>query len=114
MALRINGTTIKTPTSFKISFYKLSDAKRLANGEMVMDIIATKRRFDIEYAAISGPELKTITDILEASTFVTFSYPEGGVEQTATVYPGDIVKTLWTIRDGIEWYQDVSFPLIEK
>ena len=51
ISLTLNGTPIKTPTSFNISRFKLSKAERVASGKMVMDIVARKRKFSLSYTS---------------------------------------------------------------
>ena len=60
----LNGTPIKRPSTFKIEKYKITNANRLANGDMVADVLSRKRKFYFTYNAISSSELDKILDIL--------------------------------------------------
>lgn len=60
----LNGTAIKAPSTFKIEKYKITNANRLANGDMVADVLSRKRKFYFTYNAISSTALDTILDIL--------------------------------------------------
>jgi len=114
ISLTLNGTPIKTPTSFNISRFKLSKAERVASGKMVMDIVARKRKFSLSYTVLSGADLKTILDILDTDTaFFAFTYTdEDGAAKSATVYPGAIAQDKFR---STPWYwKNVKFDLIEQ
>ena len=111
---------IKNPSSFRIEHYIITDSTRLANGDMAMDPIAIKRKFELKYKAISGAELKVIIDALWAnvitagSCFVQFEFPNDGVNDSAMVYAGSIPKELHR-GDNLNWiWKDVNFSLIER
>lgn len=112
---RINGHPIKRPWPFKIERYKVSNLDRLANAEMVGDLIAKKRKFYFTYAAISGRELDAILDIIweTDAMFYTLSYVENNVTKTAKVYPGSIPSELHNTGENWVW-KNVTFDLIEK
>ena len=115
MSYKINGTTIKSPTHFRIERYNITfDAGRVASGLMVMDFIAKKRKFLFQYEVISGTALKTILDIIDTTTlFMTLEYVESGVTKTATVYAGHIPSDRFR-TDGVWYWKNVNFDLIER
>lgn len=114
MDIRINGITVATPTNYRVERYKITQAERTASGDMVMDVIAKKRKFTLEYAAITGSEMNRILDILDTdAAFFELSYPDRGVISTATVYVGSINQTLHR-TDGDWIWTDVEFALIER
>jgi len=112
--MKINSTTIRTPTTFKPETFKLSKSGRVANGDMTFETIAIKKKFTLSYNDITGAELKAILDILMSTTnFFTFEYPDESTTATATVYVGAIPRELWTLTGGRR-YSGVEFSLIEK
>lgn len=114
MAYKLDGIVIKSPTSFATELYKLTKAGRLASGKMVMDVIAKKRKFQLEYTVLSGTDLTTITDILfNDSAFYTFEYVENNTTKTATVYVGAITYDRFR-SDGRWYWTNVEFDLIEQ
>lgn len=114
IAPKINGTSIKEPTDFDVEKYKLSKSGRVASGKMTMEIIAKKKKFNFSYAVLSGTELETITDILDSNTaFYNFSFVENGDTKTYTIYPGAI-KFKKFRTDGVWYWKDVQFSLIEQ
>jgi len=114
IAPKINGTSIKEPTDFDVEKYKLSKSGRVASGKMTMEIIAKKKKFNFSYAVLSGTELETITDILDSNTaFYSFSFVENGDTKTYNIYPGAI-KFKKFRTDGVWYWKDVQFSLIEQ
>lgn len=111
----LEGIEIKRPSTFKIERYKLTNATRLANGDMAADVINHKKKFTMQYKAIQATDLNKILDILwdNDDYFFNFTYVENGVVQTCVVYPGNIPSTLHR-SDGNWVWKDVSFSLIER
>jgi hypothetical protein len=111
----VNGVAIKTPTTFKIERYNVSNMERLANATMVGDLIAQKRKFYFTYDALTGEDLDTILEALWniSGLFYTLAYTENGVAKTATVYSGSIPSELHKVSSNWVW-KNVSFNLIEK
>jgi hypothetical protein len=112
---KINGTSIKRPSDFKIERFKVTNLERLANADMCGDLIARKRKFYFTYDAIRATELDVILDLLWETDgiFIELTYIENNIEKTARVYPGSIPTTLH--RTGSNWvWKNVTFDLIEK
>lgn len=113
----IDGTGIKDPSAYKIERYSITNMQRLANGEMVGDLIAKKRKFFLEYETIRAHELDNILKLIWESNnlFFTLKYVENGVSKTAKVYVGAIPTDLYRAGSGANWvWRDVAFNLIEK
>lgn len=113
----INGVGVKNPSAFRIERYNVTNMERLANAEMVGDLIAKKRKFYFTYEAISGYDLDVILNaIWETETlFFPLVYIENGVEKTASVYVGSIPTELHRAGRTTNWvWRNVTFNLIEK
>lgn len=113
----INGVGVKNPSSFKIERYNVTDMKRLANADMVGDLIAKKRKFYFTYEAISGDDLDKILEAIWETNelFFPFEYLENGVAKTATVYVGSIPSDLHKAGRTSNWvWKNVTFNLIER
>jgi hypothetical protein len=113
----LNGIDIKNPSGFKIERYFVTNMQRLANADMVGDLIAKKRKFYFTYEALSGYDLDTILDILwnTNNLFHTLSYIYNGVVSSATVYVGSIPTELHRAGRTTNWiWRNVTFNLIEK
>lgn len=112
----LNGIQIKTPTKQDIGIFRVtSNAKRTASGRMTMELIAIKRRIDLQYELISTQQLKLILDTLASKTFHTYTYPDPqkGENAEIVVYPGDINFSTWQKLNERYW-RNVSLSLIEQ
>lgn len=116
----INGVPIKTPSTFDMSYYTLTQSLRTADGNMQMEFVANKRKFNFKYTAITSDALNIIIDELwtkletTRQCFHTFEYIDDGVKKSAIVYAGSIPKNLHRADGKIWTWKDVSFGLIEK
>lgn len=113
---KINGRWIKNPSTFKIERYNVTNMERLANADMVGDLIAKKLKFYFTYDAITASELDNILEAIWGtnSIFYTLQYVENGVTKSAIVYAGSIPTELHSAKSK-EWvWKNVSFNLIQK
>lgn len=118
---KLNGTPIKNPKTFDIEYYTITKSTRVANGNMVMDFVANKRKFNFGYDAINSLDMNRIIYLLWESLettrecFSTLTYIDDGVEKEAVIYTGSIVKKLHRASSSITWvWKDVTFSLIER
>jgi len=113
--IKLNGIQIKSPKDFRISHYKLTKAGRVASGKMVMEVIAKKRKFELDYEVLKGKDLRTILDILNTDqSFFELEYIENDEVHTATVYVGEISYRRFRTDSGAWYWKDVAFDLIEQ
>ena len=113
----INGVGVKNPSFFKIERYNVTNMERLANADMVGDLIAKKRKFYFTYEAISGDDLDKILEAIWETNelFFPLKYLENGESKTATVYVGSIPSELHKAGRTSNWvWKNVTFNLIEK
>lgn len=112
----VNGRAIKNPSTFKLERYNVTTMERLANAEMVGDLIAKKVKLYFTYEAITAGELDNILDaIWETNTlFFPVQYTYNGVTKTVTCYVGSIPSDLHSAKSK-EWvWKNVTFNLIQK
>lgn len=117
MEYKVNGVTIKRPSSFKVERYNVTTMERLTNGDMVGDLVAKKRKFYFTYDAISAEEFDKILDALWNTDLIFYplEYPYQGEVKTADVYVGSIPSDLYKAGRGANWvWSGVSFNLIER
>lgn len=112
---------MKNPTAFKVERYKVSTLSRIANADMVGDMVARKYKFYFTYAAITAYDyeelLKAIWDI--DGMFFYLHVPMGESLEDKTVfriYAGAIPATLhYGNHNPKTWiWKDVSFSLIQQ
>lgn len=115
---KIDGTKIKRPTEFKHSYYDITNANRLQDGTMSMELIAQKEKFFFTYEVLTSDELNNILNLIWRSRkmFFTLSYVEDNTWHSAVVYKGEIQKSLYrSSKEGGPWvYKDFTFNLIER
>lgn len=117
MAFKVNGVTIRNPSSFKIEMFNITTMERLANGDMSGDFIAQKKKFYFTFDALPGIELDQILSaIWTAKLFFQLEYEYNGTTKTATVYVGSIPAELYRAgKNQSNWvWQNVTFNLIER
>lgn len=117
---RLDGIRIKNPTSFNPEYYTLTKSTRVANGDMVMDYVANKQKFNFTWAAINSRELDTIIEILwrqlpqTKECFHILEYEDDLRHHEVKVYAGAIPHNLHR-GDGRLWvWKDVKLSLIER
>lgn len=122
VAVTISGVAIKSPSSFKVSRYLVTDMTRNAAGLMHGQIIAKKRKIFLTYDAITGADLQVIFNVLfdNATTlFHTVTFLEDGTTRSYKMYVGEMSKALHRkaagtgLNSGWIW-KDVKFDLIEQ
>lgn len=113
---KVNGISIKNPSTFKVERYNVTNMERLANADMVGDLIAKKLKFYFTYDAITAQDLDTILDAIWETDKIFFplEYEYQGEQRTATVYVGSIPTDLHSAKSK-EWvWKNVTFNLIQQ
>ena len=112
----INGRAIKNPSSFKLERYNVTNMERIANGDMVGDLLSKKIKLYFTYEAITAGELDNILEAIweHNQLFFPVTYNYQGVMKSATVYVGSIPSDLHSAKSK-EWvWKNVTFNLIQK
>lgn len=116
----LDGQKIKDPTGFNPELYTLTKSTRVANGDMVMDFVANKRKYNFTWAAIDSRELDKIIEILwrqletTKECFHWLEYDDDLRHNKVRVYSGAIPHNLHR-GDGKLWvWKDVKLSLIER
>jgi hypothetical protein len=112
--IEINNVKIPTPSSFKVGINDISNAERNAKGEMLIDVIATKRKLELSWSHLKPIELSQLLQLVKNTFFVKYPDPETGTEITKTFYCGDKSTGLYSYVKGKPVWTDISFNLIEK
>lgn len=112
--IKINGIQIKEPMFPDIESYNLTKSGRTADGTMVIDLVAKKRKLLFSYPVLAGDDLQQILDLIDGNEmFFEVEWMDNNKVQKATMYVGSIKKTKF--RTGSRWYwKNVTFNFIEK
>jgi hypothetical protein len=117
--LTINGNTVSPePSVYDIQVADITEASRNASGELIAELIATKRRLDLSWRYLTKAQYTAILGYF-TSFFNTIVYhdPVTGATRSATMYVGDRRSGTFEYDSGaneIVGWKDVKFSLIEK
>lgn len=113
--ITINGVELPTPTDYSVGIQDISKAERNANGTMIIERIATKRKIELMWSYLSQSDLAKVLKAV-SPVFFTVSYPdpqEGG-RKTGTFYSGDRTNPAMDYIDGNIRWKNIKFNLIER
>lgn len=118
MGFAIDGVPIPDPQSFSGESSQLDTlGERNANGDLIRNLVATKRHPSIEYETIDWEMIRFIGNQVRGKEFFYFTYPDpfeqGGVI-TIYAYTADMKWKLTWAPTGGAWIGDLKFNAIEK
>jgi len=113
--IRINGVDLPTPSDYAIGIQDLSKAERNANGTMIIERIATKRKIELAWKYLSKEQLSQVLNLVSPVFFeVEYIDPEDNGFKAGTFYAGDRnIRALDYIDGEIRW-KDIKFNLVER
>lgn len=112
--ISINSVQISTPSNFDIGVEDITKSERNANGTMIIEIIATKRKLELKYKYLSNADLTTLLTAISGTTF-TVDYPDPvtGANRSGTFYKGGRKVGMVDYQGGVPRWKDITFNLIE-
>lgn len=113
--LKINGVAIATPKVYEVTVQDLDgETNRNANGDMIRDRIAVKRKINLEWPPLSQSEISTLLTAVSGVFFtVTFPDPQDGLI-TKTMYVGDRTSPAYQFKNGEVKWSGLKMNFIEK
>lgn len=113
--ISINGVAIATPKTFEATVSDLDgESNRNADGELIRDRIAVKRKLNLEWGPLTQAETQTLLSAVSSVFFtVTFPDPMSGVV-TKTMYVGDRTAPAYQYVNGEVKWQGLKMNFIEK
>ena len=113
--ISINGVQIATPKTYEATVSDLDgESNRNANGELIRDRIAVKRKLNLEWGPLTQNQISTLLSAVSSVFFtVTFPDPELGMI-TKTMYVGDRTAPAYSFIDGEVKWQGLKMNFIEK
>lgn len=113
--IKVNGVDIATPKVFEVSISDLDgESNRNANGDLIRDRIAVKRKINLEWQPLSQLEMQTLLNTVSSVFFtVTFPDPQSGMI-TKTMYVGDRTAPAYQYKDGAVKWSGLKMNFIEK
>lgn len=115
--LNINGVAIAAPKTYQVQISDLDgETNRNANGELLRDRIAVKRKLTLEWGPLDNSEISTILKTVKDVFFeVTFNDPMDGII-IVTMYVGDRTAPAYMYDEEskeMKW-KDLKMNFIEK
>ena len=111
----IDGVEIPASSEYSVGIQDISKAERNANGTMIIERVATKRKLELSWAYLSKEQVAQVLSAVSGVFFqVTYVDPEDGTTRTGTFYAGDRKCGMLDFKNGVPRYKDVSFNLIER
>lgn len=114
--LSIGGVALPCPIQLTVNDELIWSANtgRTANGQMVGDVVAQKKKLEITWGILKEFEYLTIKKQLKTG-FFPITFQDDGVEMTISGYRGTIKKeVLGYVGDGHFYYKSASVELIEQ
>lgn len=114
--ININGSEIKTPKSFQVTVSDIDgEANRNAQGELLRDRVAVKRKLECEWPPLNATDCSTLLKAVQDVFFdVTYPDPLEGKSITKTFYVGDRTAPALLIKDGQVYWQSLKMNFIEQ
>lgn len=112
--ISVGGTPITTPSEFQADVMDISKAERNAEGTLIIERIATKRKLKMQWNVLTNSEISTLLSAIASSTF-TVEYPDPvtGAARSGTFYVGDRSAPMIDYISSTPRWKDISFNFIE-
>ena len=115
--ISVNGTAIKTPSSFRWGLQDVSDSASGRTQDTIMhkNRVGQKRKIALGW---NNPTKEEAAAILQAFNpeYINVTYPDAmsGTDETREFYVGDrsAPMKMWTVKKKI--YSQISFDIIER
>ncbi len=111
----IDGVEIPAPSEYSVGIQDISKAERNANGTMIIERVATKRKIELSWKYLDKDQLAQVLNAVSPVFFeVTYIDPQTNGARTGTFYCGDRRCGMLDFQNGVPRYKDVQFNLIER
>ncbi|SHH86475.1 DUF6711 family protein [Desulfosporosinus lacus] len=113
--IKINGVTIPSPSSYQVNLQDINRVERNANGNTIIERIATKRKIDMSWNYLSQSDLAIVLQAISGVFFnVEYVDPQDGSLKTGTFYSGDRKAGALDYQDGVMRWKDSGFSISER
>ncbi|MDJ0305395.1 DUF6711 family protein [Dehalobacter sp.] len=113
--IKINNTELPAIVVYNVSIMDISQAGRNANGTMIIERIATKRKIELAAGRLTREQLSQMLNLV-APVFFTVEYPDpqDNTMKSGTFYCGDRNIEGLRYKNGLMYWKGVKFSLIER
>lgn len=113
--LKINGVTMPTPTTLQWGIETIDKAERNANGTMIKERIATKRKLEMSWSYLNASQLSQLLTAVSSNFFsVTYLDPMLNAQRTADFYAGAQTVEAMDYVGGVIRHKNIKFNVIER
>lgn len=113
--IKIDGVGLPTPSEYLVGIQDISKAERNANGTMIIERIATKRKLELVWKHLTQQELSQVLNSVAPVFFqVEYHDPQDNSKKTGTFYCGDRTAGAIDYQQGQVRWRDIKFNLIER
>lgn len=114
--MKINNVSIKSPSTMSVVISDIDgETYRNAKGTMIRDRIATKRKLNLVWNALTVAEMKILLQAVKEPFFtVTYLDAQEGTEVTKTFYVGDRTAPVYRLVNKKELWEGLQMNFIEK
>jgi hypothetical protein len=112
--ITVDGVVLPTPTEFQVGYQDISKAERNANGRMIIERVATKRKLFLTYAYISESDASLILKAIAPTSYtVIYMDPQTKSMRSGAFYCGDRNLGMIDYINGNARFKELGFNLIE-
>lgn len=117
--LKINNVAIPTPSKYTYNRLNVTkNSERNANGDLVTEFIASKRKVEVTWDYLTQDEWKDLLAKISGASnfFFTFEYFDGedGALKTGTFYAGDRRSEAIDYQGGEIRWRNLSISFVER
>lgn len=113
--IKINNETIPTPSTYNVGISDISKTDRNANGQMIIERVATKREVELGYHYLSEADLAGLLQKID-DVFFTIDYPDPqtGNLNTGTFYVENRSAGAMDYLNGNIRWKEIQFSFTER
>lgn len=100
--------------SCTVSDVDSAQSGRNQKGDMIRDRVAVKIKWQLSFPPLSPYMMKKLLTAISVPSF-SFTYPDprSGTTSTGTFYAGDRTMPVYSEVDGLPFWENISFSVIE-
>ena len=120
MVFKIDGTDITPYIANGGLQYTRNDldgpnAGRALDGTMYRDRVTTKNKWAVNCRPLTSQETATLLSLIEPEYVnLTVTNPKTNTTRTCQAYSNNVPAQFLMIKNGVEYWTGISFPLIER
>lgn len=113
--LIINGVAVVTPKMFQVTISDVDgETGRNANGYIIRDRIAVKRKLECEWGLLTQSEIQTLLNAVSSEFFnVQYPDPQTGLT-TKTFYVGDRTAPAYSWNNKLKPWSGLKMNFVER